>query len=215
MALINKLTAIGNAIRSKTGGTDKLTLDQMPNAIRSISGSGSSENRLAALCDNTLTAVTAEDFGAATRIKENTFFDNTNLTSVEIPNTITSIGKAAFSGTGITRLEVPESVRTVSSWAFSHCDSLLTATLNHGVSTLDSYCFFDCSILNDIHIPVSVDYIGEKALAATDLQNIYYGGTREDWLAIDIDSTNNESLYGYNGTLDAPGMGAPTIHFNS
>ena len=36
MALINKLSAIGDAIRAKTGGTQKLTLDQMPDAINSI-----------------------------------------------------------------------------------------------------------------------------------------------------------------------------------
>lgn len=36
MALTNKLSAIGNAIRSKTGGTELLTLDQMPEAITSI-----------------------------------------------------------------------------------------------------------------------------------------------------------------------------------
>lgn len=36
MALINKLSAIGNAIREKTGKTDLLTLDQMPEEIKSI-----------------------------------------------------------------------------------------------------------------------------------------------------------------------------------
>lgn len=43
MALIEKLSAIGNAIREKTGKADKLTLDQMPVEIASIvSGGGSS-----------------------------------------------------------------------------------------------------------------------------------------------------------------------------
>lgn len=41
MALTDKLTAIGDAIREKTGGTDKLTLDEMVTEISSItSGSG-------------------------------------------------------------------------------------------------------------------------------------------------------------------------------
>jgi hypothetical protein len=38
VALINKLNAIGDAIREKTGKEDLLTLDQMPSEIRSISG---------------------------------------------------------------------------------------------------------------------------------------------------------------------------------
>lgn len=42
MALINKLNAIGDAIRTKTGKTELLTLDQMPTEIESISGGGDS-----------------------------------------------------------------------------------------------------------------------------------------------------------------------------
>lgn len=44
MALTNKLTAIANAIRAKTGKTDPLTLDQMPTEIASISGGGGSSS---------------------------------------------------------------------------------------------------------------------------------------------------------------------------
>jgi hypothetical protein len=40
MALINKLEAIGDAIREKTGSTDLLTLDEMATAISSITGGG-------------------------------------------------------------------------------------------------------------------------------------------------------------------------------
>lgn len=40
MALTDKLSAIGDAIRAKTGKTDKLTLDEMPTEIASISGGG-------------------------------------------------------------------------------------------------------------------------------------------------------------------------------
>ena len=40
MALTNKLEAIGNAIREKTGTTEKMTLDQMPVAISGITTGG-------------------------------------------------------------------------------------------------------------------------------------------------------------------------------
>lgn len=39
MALIDKLTAIADAVRAKTGGAELLTLDQMAEAISEISGS--------------------------------------------------------------------------------------------------------------------------------------------------------------------------------
>ena len=44
MALTNKLTAIGDAIREKTGGASLLTLDEMPAQIRSIEGGGGGFN---------------------------------------------------------------------------------------------------------------------------------------------------------------------------
>ena len=40
MALTDKLTAIGDAIRAKTGGTEALTLDGMVTAISGISTGG-------------------------------------------------------------------------------------------------------------------------------------------------------------------------------
>jgi hypothetical protein len=40
MALTDKLTAIANAIREKTGGTELLTLDQMPTEIAGIETGG-------------------------------------------------------------------------------------------------------------------------------------------------------------------------------
>ena len=43
MALTDKLSAIGDAIREKTGGTDLLTLDQMPAEISNIQGGGGGE----------------------------------------------------------------------------------------------------------------------------------------------------------------------------
>ena len=43
MALTDKLTAIADAIRAKTGGTELLTLDQMAAAISGISGGGTVE----------------------------------------------------------------------------------------------------------------------------------------------------------------------------
>ncbi len=45
MALIDRLTAIGNAIREKTGTTDLIPLADMPSAIASISGGGTTGRR--------------------------------------------------------------------------------------------------------------------------------------------------------------------------
>ena len=44
MALTDKLNAIGNAIRAKTGKTEKLTLAEMPSEIASIETGGVAED---------------------------------------------------------------------------------------------------------------------------------------------------------------------------
>lgn len=79
MALTNKLTAIANAIRSKTGGTDLMSLEDMPTAIEGISGGGGSGNPTAESkdvnfidYDGTIRySYTAEDFAALSALPEN------------------------------------------------------------------------------------------------------------------------------------------------
>lgn len=62
MALTDKLTAIGNAIRAKTGGSALLTLDQMPTAIANIQTGGNPVvNSLSVTANGTYTAPSGVD----------------------------------------------------------------------------------------------------------------------------------------------------------
>lgn len=64
MALTNKLSAIADAIRSKTGGTHLLTLDEMPTAIRSIKsgGTGGIPEEALTISGNCLSMFTSENW---------------------------------------------------------------------------------------------------------------------------------------------------------
>lgn len=55
MALIDKLNAIGSAIRAVTGKTDKMTLDEMLSELRNIQQSG--EVDLTPFIDGTIATV--------------------------------------------------------------------------------------------------------------------------------------------------------------
>ena len=59
-----------------------------------------------------------------TQIKSNTFFGCSSLTSVTIPNSVTSIGDKAFSQTLLTSVTIPDSVTSIESGAFMYCRSL-------------------------------------------------------------------------------------------
>ena len=79
------------------------------------------------------------------------FYYCTDLTSVEIPNTIISIQTAAFEKTGLTSVEIPNSVTLIQAWAFARCTDLLSLTIGSSVSTIETGAFSLCTGLQTIH----------------------------------------------------------------
>ncbi|NCA93173.1 leucine-rich repeat domain-containing protein, partial [bacterium] len=70
-----------------------------------------------------LTSVSIPD--SVTSIGAWAFSDCTSLTSITIPDSVTSIGDVAFSGcTSLTSITIPDSVTSIGAWAFSYCSSL-------------------------------------------------------------------------------------------
>ncbi len=84
---------------------------------------------------------------------------NINLTSVTIPNSVTSIGDAAFSGTGLTSVSIPNSVEYIGFGAFFDCTSLASITMGNSVRNLGGAVFSGCTSLTSIAIPSSVDSV--------------------------------------------------------
>ncbi|MBQ2740894.1 MAG: leucine-rich repeat domain-containing protein [Clostridia bacterium] len=87
-----------------------------------------------------------------------------NLTSITIPDGITSIGDCAFEFCkGLTSITVPASVITIGENAFYYCNSLTSITVPDGVNSIGDYAFAYCNGLTSIAIPDSVTSIGKKA----------------------------------------------------
>ncbi|MDO4820141.1 MAG: leucine-rich repeat domain-containing protein, partial [Prevotella sp.] len=85
------------------------------------------------------------------------------LTSMTIPNSVTSIGGAAFSGcSGLKSIEIPNSVTSIGDMAFHYC-GLTSVTIGNSVTSIGKDAFSDCSGLTAITIPNSVTSIGESA----------------------------------------------------
>ena len=70
-----------------------------------------------------------------TSIGDNAFvgdivYDDGELTSVILPNSVTSIGKGAFAYSyGLTSINIPKSVTSIGDFAFSNCESLISFTV--------------------------------------------------------------------------------------
>ena len=101
-----------------------------------------------------------------TSIDEWAFSGCSNLTSVTIPESVTSIGVCAFSNcSSLTSVTIPGSVTSIGSSAFFGCSSLTSVTIPESVTSIDNNAFENCSSLTSITIPESVTSIAEFAFS--------------------------------------------------
>ena len=86
------------------------------------------------------------------------------MTSVTIPNNVTSIGDTAFYGcSGLTSVTIPNSVTSIGGSAFSRCSGLTSVTLPNSLTSISNAAFSGCSGLTSITLPNSVTSIGDRA----------------------------------------------------
>lgn len=92
------------------------------------------------------------------------------------PNTypVVQIAAGAFSGCNeITSINMPNIIESIGSSAFQRCGSLLTINLPDSLSTISSYCFASCYALSELLLPNTIRIIGQYAFSACrSLQNI-------------------------------------------
>ena len=87
-----------------------------------------------------------------------------NLSSITIPNGVTTIGKTAFcTCTSLSSINIPNSVTSIGDMAFNNCSSLVSVTLGNGITSIGNNVFENCSSLTSIKIPNQVTYIGNSA----------------------------------------------------
>ena len=108
------------------------------------------------------------------------FYNNKNITSVTLPNTIEEIGSYAFENcSNLTSITIPASVTSIGNSAFSQCGSLTSITIPNSVTSIGSRAFYGCD----------------------NLANVYYEGTIEEWIDISFGGyganplTNGANLY--------------------
>ena len=89
-------------------------------------------------------------------------FSCTSLTSITIPESVTSIGDGAFEYTSLTSITIPESVTTIGDSVFKSCDSLASITIPGSVTTIGNSAFESCSSLTSITIPKGVTNMGDR-----------------------------------------------------
>ena len=97
-------------------------------------------------------------------IADYAFMHCSNLTSITIPNSVTSIGSYAFRYcSSLTSVTIGNSVTSIGNRAFEDCTSLTSVTIPNGVTSIGYYTFSGCSSMTSITIPNSVTSIGDHA----------------------------------------------------
>lgn len=123
----------------------------------------------------TLTTVTI----TSGKIIDRAFNYCSSLTSITIPERVTSIGKSAFSNcTALTSINIPESVSSIGQEAFYNCTALTSINIPNGVTTIYNYTFEGCASITNIIIPDSVNIIGIYAFyGCSSLKSVTIGSS--------------------------------------
>ena len=93
----------------------------------------------------------------------NSFYDNNNIISVTLPNSLKSIGYSAFAKTNLKKVTIPNSVTEIGHYAFSGCENLSSLTFSNKLESIGDRCFENCTSLTSVTLPNSVTAIGWSA----------------------------------------------------
>ena len=136
---------------------------------------------------------------SATIIGANAFYGCKNITSITLPNNITSIGDYAFYNcTGISSMNIPDTVDSIGARAFYGCTGLTSITISNSGATIGAYAFYGCTNISSAAIAGGV--IGDHA---------FYGciGLTEVTLYNTVTDIQSYSFYGCTGlsSIEIPG----------
>lgn len=125
--------------------------------------------------------------------------------SVEIPNSVTTIGEYAFGEcSGLMSIVIPSGVTTLGMSAFYRCSSLTSVTISNSVTSIEHHAFQLCTGLTSIYIPYSVTSIGEGAFSScSGLTSVTVNATTPPTLGYGaFDDTNNCPIYVPSGSVN-------------
>ncbi len=116
------------------------------------------------------------------------------ITSCVIPTEYNGLPVKIIRGFGfndctqLSSITIPESITTIGNWAFQSCSSLTTITLPNEVSEIFREAFGNCSNLESIYLPRSLKTIGRNVFPyCLKLKDIYYEGSSTEWGQINKD----------------------------
>ena len=101
------------------------------------------------------------------------FSENRTVQSVEIPDTVTSLGNYTFADSAIRSISGGHNISSIGEGCFVRARSLANIKFLTGIKEIPTYAFSQCSALTEVEIPEGVEKIGDFAFYDdTYLQNL-------------------------------------------
>lgn len=161
---------------------------------------------------NDITKVVVSD--GITSIGDNAFSSLFNLEEISLPDSVESIGIAAFQNCGAAKFVAPASLKSIGKNAFLDT-SLKEVVLNDGLETLGERAFYGSNKIKTIVFPASVREIPTASFHPGTMNNknkthslskVYYLGTEEEFKSINVGMDNTwfndkTTVYYYRETL--------------
>ena len=126
------------------------------------------------------------------------FKNCTNLSSITIPNSVTTIPSHMLEGcTSLTSVTIPDSVIKIDMYALQGCANLTNVNIPSNISIIDGSAFQNCSSLQEVVIPNTISAIGQQAFrGCTSLTSITIEATTPPTIySYTFEDTNNCPIY--------------------
>ena len=178
----NSVTSIGGSAFQGCGGLTSVTI---PNSVTSIGNQafdGCSNLKkvivsdIAAWCGISFGSYDSNPLSYAPHLYSD---ENTEITDLIIPNSVTSIGEYAFYGCrGLASVTIPNSVTSIGTCAFCDCRGLTSVTIGNSVTSIGNQAFFNCSnlkkvIVSDIAAWCGISFSGYDSNPLYFAHNLY------------------------------------------
>jgi len=118
-----------------------------------------------------LTSITIPE--GVTTINKGFFAQCNGITSIEFPSTLLTVEESAFNNCdGLAEIVVPDTVTTIGNAAFYDCNALTSVSLSKNLTSIGKHAFYNCSNLTELPLPDSLLTIGEAAFYCCGLKEL-------------------------------------------
>ena len=128
-----------------------------------------------------------------TFIADYAFYDCNSLSTVVIPNSVTTLSPNAFSSCdSLQSLTIGSGLTVIEEYAFGNCNELTTLIIPNNITTIERQAFYQCG-LTHVTMPVTLTSIGDAAFdRCLSLKEVNYLGNINEWVSINfIDAGSN------------------------